>query len=161
MEQQGLIDRWVEKLSSGSQSSKEAVKELIEQLNEDLRHELILAMELEAEADHVIYKHLANETRVIVEEKKEIAKTIEKLITDLGGDVDKKEVENYVAEPDGQFREILKMEADLGGRFVEQVNLAEDADLHESAEILINLKEKSNSHLERIENIVMKINASL
>jgi transcription initiation factor TFIIIB Brf1 subunit/transcription initiation factor TFIIB len=161
MSQQGLIDRWIEKLSSDSQSQGEAVKEFVKQLNKDLREELKLAMELEAEADHLIYEHLAKEIREIVKRKNELAKTIEKLITDLGGGIDKKELENYVAEPDGQFREILKVETELGNRFVEQVNLAEDTGLHKAAEVLIDLKEKSYSHLETIENIVMKINTSL
>ncbi|MHC4691077.1 MAG: hypothetical protein ACYS5F_15845 [Planctomycetota bacterium] len=85
MAQQGLLDRWVEKLSSDSQSRDEAIKELVTLLNEDLRDELILAMELEVEADHLIYEHLAKEIRGIAKKKRELVKTIEKLITDLGG----------------------------------------------------------------------------
>jgi hypothetical protein len=161
MAQQGLLDRWVEKLSSDSQSRDEAIKELVTLLNEDLRDELVLAMELEAEADHLIYEHLAKEIRGIAKKKRELVKTIEKLITDLGGNVDKEELENYVAEPNGHFGEILEMETGLGGRFIEQVNLAEDAGLHEAAGVLINLKEKNHSHLETIESVIMKINTSL
>lgn len=161
MAQQGLIDRWVEKLSSDSRSREESIKELVSGLNKTCRDELILALELEAEADHLIYEHLAKDIRGVAAKKRKLVKTIEKSITDLGGEVDKKELENYVVEPDGQFREILKMEAGLGDRLVEQLNLAEDADLQDVAQVIIKLKEENHSHLEAIESIIMKTNTSL
>lgn len=161
MVQESLIDRWVKKLSSDEQSRKEASERLVILLNEDLKDELKLAMELEAEAGHLLYDHLTKETKRIAQEKRKQAKTIEKLIIDLGGTVDKKEMDSYVAEPDGQFKEIIQLESELSRRLVEQLNLAEEGGLHEAVNILIHLKEEHNEHLEAIENVIMKVNTSL
>jgi len=161
MAQESLIDRWVRKLSSDDVSQERASKILIKELNEDLRDELILAMELEAESEHLLYEHLAKATRDIAHAKREQAEIIEKLIIELGGEVDKKEIQSYVAKPDGQFKEILKLETGLSARLVEQLNIAEDGGLHDAAKILISLKNEHNEHLEAIENVIMKVNASL
>ena len=161
MVQEGLIDRWIKKLSSDEPLQKEASKKLIARLNEDLRDELKLAMELEAEAAHLLYEHLAKEIRKVAREKRNQAQTIEKLIIDLGGAVDKEEMDSYRAEPDGQFKEIIQLEAELSRRLVEQLNLAEDGGLQEAVSILISLKEEHDRHLEAIENVIMKVNTSL
>lgn len=161
MTKQSLIDRWVTDLSSDSKSREAARQQLIEKLKENLRDELILAAELEIEANHLTYDHLAKEARRLSREKQQLARTIEKLIMDLGGTVDNKDAPGYVAEPDGHFRDILKLEAELGEHFVEQLNIAEDGGLHEAARVLIQLKEAHYRHQEGIEGLIMKINTTL
>lgn len=161
MEQESLIDGWVRKLSSDEGSQEKASKILVKELNEDLRDELILAMELEAEAEHLLYEHLTKETKKIAQAKREQAEIIEKLIIELGGEVDKKEIELYVAKAEGQFKEIINLESGLSERLVEQLNMAEDGSLHDAAKTLISLKNEHNKHLEAIENVIMKVNASL
>ena len=161
MAQESLIDRWVKKLSSDEESQERASKILVKELNEDLRDELILAMELDAEAEHLLYEHLAKETRKIALAKREQAEIIEKLVIELGGEVDKKELESYVAKADGQFKEIIKLESGLSQRLVVQLNIAEDGGLNDAAKTLISLKNEHNKHLEAIESVIMKVNASL
>jgi hypothetical protein len=161
MAQESLIDRWVKKLSSDEESQERASKILVKALNEDLRDELILAMELDAEAEHLLYEHLAKETRKIAQAKREQAEIIEKLVIELGGEVDKKELESYVAKADGQFKEIIKLESGLSQRLVVQLNIAEDGGLNDAAKTLISLKNEHNKHLEAIESVIMKVNASL
>jgi hypothetical protein len=161
MAQESLVDRWIRKLSSDEGSQEKASKILVKALNEDLRDELILAMELETESEHLLYEHLAKETKKIAHAKREQAEIIEKLIIELGGEVDKKEIGSYVAKPDGQFKEILELEANLSERLVEQLNIAEDGGLRDAAKTLISLKNEHNIHLEAIENVLMKVNASL
>jgi hypothetical protein len=161
MAQESLIDRWVKKLSSDEESQERASKILVKALNEDLRDELILAMELDAEAEHLLYEHLAKETRKIAQAKREQAGIIEKLVIELGGEVDKKELESYVAKADGQFKEIIKLESGLSQRLVVQLNIAEDGGLNDAAKTLISLKNEHNKHLEAIESVIMKVNASL
>lgn len=161
MAQESLVDRWIRKLSSDEGSQEKASKILVKALNEDLRDELILAMELEMESEHLLYEHLAKETKKIAQAKREQAEIIEKLIIELGGEVDKKEIESYVAKPDGQFKEILELEANLSERLVEQLNIAEDGGLRDAAKTLISLKNEHNLHLEAIESVLMKVNASL
>ncbi|MCK6619180.1 MAG: hypothetical protein HUU32_22030 [Calditrichaceae bacterium] len=161
MAKQSLIDRWVEELSSDSKSQEESREKLIETLKEDLRDELILAAELEIEANHLIYEHLAKEARRLSREKQQLAKTIEKLIMDLGGTVDNQDRPTHVAEPDGHFRDILKLENELGERFVEQLIIAEDGGLHEAASVLIKFREVHYQHQEGIEGLIMKINTTL
>lgn len=161
MAQESLIDRWVKKLSSDEESQERASKILVKALNEDLRDELILAMELDAEAEHLLYEHLAKETRKIAQAKREQAGIIEKLVIELGGEVDKKELESYVAKADGQFKEIIKLESGLSQRLVVQLNIAEDGGLNDAAKTLISLKNEHNKHLEVIESVIMKVNASL
>lgn len=161
MAQESLIDRWVKKLSSDDESQKRASKILVKELSDDLRNELVLAMELEAESEHLLYEHLAKATKKIAQDKRKQAEIIEKLIIELGGEVDKKEMESYVAKPDGQFKEILELEAGLSARLVEQLNIAEDGGLHDAAKTLIGLKNAHNEHLEAIENVLMKVNTSL
>lgn len=161
MNRQSLIDRWVEELSSDAKLQEESRERLIKTLKEDLRDELILAAELEVEADHLIYEHLAKEARRLSREKQQLAKTIEKLIMDLGGTVDHKDRPAHVAEPDGHFRDILKLESELGERFAEQLNIAEDGGLHHAASVLIKLREAHYRHQEGIEGLIMKINTTL
>lgn len=156
-----LIDRWMEKLSTDTKSQTEGVKLLLEKLRENYRDELILAKKLAMEAERLPYLHLTDEAMKLVKEKHEFADFIAKLVTEAGGTVDRSEADGYAADSTGQFTQVLKMETDLGERFVEQLNIAEDCGASEIAKKLIWLKGNHDRHQEAIERLIMKINAAL
>ncbi len=155
------VEHWIEKLRRDEDGKSERKRELIEKLQRDFNDELILAMELEAEAERLPYDHLKAEVKQLAELERAHAEEIARLIEDLGGEVDRQIAQTYQAMPDGEFTQLLKVEKELGERIREESNWAEDFGFYHHAKVLREIDEAHHKHMENIERVIMRINAIL
>ncbi|NIS38319.1 hypothetical protein GWN26_08855 [Candidatus Saccharibacteria bacterium] len=161
MARKSLIDRWIEKLEGSGKVDSEKLAQFVDQLKENYRDEAILIKHMEAEAHHLPYNHLTRDALNLAEAKKQHLRQLERLIVELGGTIDTREFESYNAEPSGQFTEILQRENELGERLIDQTIWLEGTGLAEYADVLLKLKNDHSDHREKIERLIMKINAAL
>ena len=155
------VESWIEKLRKDEEGKEARRRELVEKLQRNFNDELILAMELEAEAERLPYAHLQEEVKQLAEKERRHAEQLAELIVDLNGEVDRSIEHTYTAMPDGEFTQLLKVEKELGERIREESNWAEDYGFFHQAKVLRTIDEEHHKHLENIERVIMRINAIL
>lgn len=160
MNKVSVIDRLIKGLETDVKNKEQRRKELLKRLKEIYREIMLHSKLLAAEAESLPYEHLREEALIIAGEKTETAKMIEKLLLDAGESVNKEQFGNYHPDPTGDFTEILKLENLIKEKVLDQSLWAEDYGFYSEAKMLRNLKDKHYNHQERLERIIMKINAN-
>lgn len=155
------VENWIEKLRKDEEGKTLRKKELIAKLQRNFNDEMILAMELEAEAKRLPYDHLKEEVLALAQRERDHAENLARLIVELGGEVDRSIEQTYTAMPDGEFTQLLKVEKELGERIREESNWAEDYGFYHHAKVLRDIDEEHHKHMENIERVIMRINAIL
>ncbi len=155
------VESWIEKLRKDEEGKTLRKKELIAKLQRNFNDEMILDMELEAEAKRLPYDHLKGEVLALAQREREHAENLARLIVELGGEVDRSIEQTYTAMPDGEFTQLLKVEKELGERIREESNWAEDYGFYHHAKVLRDIDEEHHKHMENIERVIMRINAIL
>jgi len=155
------VESWIEKLRKDEEGKRLRKNELIAKLQRNFNDEIILAMELEAEAQRLPYDHLKEEVLALARKEREHAENLARLIVELGGEVDRSVEQTYTAMPDGEFTQLLKVEKELGERIREESNWAEDFGFYHHARVLRDIDEEHHKHIENIERVIMRINAIL
>ncbi|RMF55705.1 MAG: hypothetical protein D6748_14905 [Calditrichaeota bacterium] len=161
MENTSIIDRWINHLREENSLSDEDRKVLIDELNRDIRDQKKLQKMILAEAEHLPYEHLQEAARKLARDKEEVIDILSGIVKGLGSKVDAEVIDDFSATASGNFAAILELENELGERIAEHANLAEDCGLYEQAEQLLQLKDLHYNHQERIEELIMKTNATL
>ncbi|MFQ5584832.1 MAG: hypothetical protein ACE5GL_10390 [Calditrichia bacterium] len=160
MNKVSVVDRLIKGLDTDVKNKEQRRKDLLNRLKEIYREIMLHSKLLTAEAESLPYDHLRKEALKIANEKTETAKMIEKLLLDSGGSVNKEQFGNYDPDPTGDFTEILKLENSIKEKVLDQSLWAEDYGFFSEAKLLRDLKDKHYNHQERLERIIMKLNAN-
>ena len=155
------VNRWIEKLENSQRKDVHLRRDFLNKLQRNFNDEKILAMELEAEAEHLPYDHLREEVLQLAKREHEHAEQLVKLMEDLDGQVDRSVESQYQAKADGEFSELLRVENELGERLREESNWAEDYGLFHHAKVLREIDEEHHEHMEKIEKIIMRVNSTV
>jgi FtsZ-binding cell division protein ZapB len=154
------IDSVIEKLESGPHREASRRAEVIGFLQQDRAKLLEIARRLEVEAQHVAYPHLRDEIHQLVEKKRGFAEKLRALVEELGGRVEA-DPEPETVFPRGNFRDVFNAESELYDQLTDHSNLAEDYRLFHVAKQLRDVKTENNDLVEKLEQIIMRINAEI
>ncbi len=154
------IDNVIEKLESGPQREESRREEVREFLLQDYARLLEIARRLEVESAHVAYPQLRQEIMELVEKKRGFARKIQELVEELGGTVNA-EPDLEEIYPQGNFREVFNAEGELYDMLTDHSNLAEDYRMFHIAKQLRDMKDENYELVEKLEQIIMRINGEI
>lgn len=160
MSDKSWIDRLIEKLNNDPSENEGGREKLIDLLKEDLVKLIRLTKQLEAEKNHLAYEHLQAEVDRLVEQKKKSIKSLQEIIRKLSGDgaIPESEEEIY---PKGHFKDVVNSEVELYTALSDHANVADDEGFGWVAEELRKVRDENYESIEKIEGIIMRINAEV
>ncbi len=160
MNNESWIDRLIEKLNRQPSEKAGGKEKLVELLKEDLRQLLKLTRQLEVEKEHLPYDHLQAEVDQLVEQKKRSMRSLQEIIQKLGGDGAVVELEEEIY-PRGHFKDVVSSEVELYTVLSDHANIADDEGFGWVAEELRKIRDENYESIEKIEGIIMRINAEV
>lgn len=154
----GILDKAIEKLEQDS-GKMEARDQLLDFLKEAYLIEKSTLARLETEAKLNSYEHLRKEIKDIVKlEKKHIA-AIEEWIEELNGKLPEVEIPEEETSAYTSLGDVVKKKQELYDDYAEIMNILDNNHLTEEYERLNEIKKQEKSHIDRLDDIMTKVNA--
>ncbi len=154
------IDKLLEKLNSNPSESERGKAKLIDLLKEDVVRLQKLTRQLEVEQKHLPYEHLRMEVQEMAEQKRRSIQSLQEIIQKLGGDGTVPELKEEIF-PRGHFKDVVSNEVELYTTLSDHANIAEDEGFSWIGEALRRIRDENYESIEKIERIIMRINAEV
>jgi rubrerythrin len=154
----GILDKAIEKLQHDS-GDIEARDQLLDFLKEAYLNEKVTLEQLKRESKFNPYEHLRAELESIVQSEEKHIQEIKKWIEELNGKLPEVEISTNEVNAYSSLGDIVKRKLEIYDDYAEILNILDNNHLEEDFQRLKAIKEQEKSHIDRLDDIMTKVNS--